>query len=160
VRSADSARCFDSMAGKLRQLLRLAAERTDVPSAVNLDSCSVQSTPERCGRADYDGHKKRKDAKVHRAVDSLGHLLALKVTAANEPDRAQVEDLTQAVPHATGKCVRLANVDQGYTGEVPGVAAGQHGVKLEILKVCPSQLEMCVAAPALGAGTLSCVGDG
>ncbi len=28
----------------------------------------------------YDGHKRRKGSKVHMAVDTLGHLLALLVT--------------------------------------------------------------------------------
>ncbi len=39
----------------------------------------MQSTPESGGRAGFDGHKKRKGSKVHIAVDTLGHLLALAV---------------------------------------------------------------------------------
>ena len=35
-------------------------------------------------------------------MDTLGHLLALKVTPANEQERAQVADLTAAVQEATG----------------------------------------------------------
>lgn len=50
------------------------------------------------------------------AVDTLGHLLALKVTAAHEQDRAQVEDLARAVQAATGDNVQLAYVDQGLHG--------------------------------------------
>src|ERR1041384_1617770 len=38
-------------------------------------------------RAVSDGQKKRKGSKVHAAVDTLGHLLAIKVTPANEQDR-------------------------------------------------------------------------
>ncbi len=67
-------------------------------------------------------------------MDTLGHLLALKVTAANEQDRAQVNDLAQAVQVATGANVQLAYVDQGYTGEQPATDAGQHGIKLEVVK--------------------------
>jgi transposase len=126
--------CFEAMAEDLRLLLRLAAERNDVPSAVILDSRTLQSTPESGGRAGYDGHKKRKGAKVHIAVDTLGHLLALKVTAANQQDRAQGEALAQAVQHVTGDHVELAYVDQGYTGETPAAAATQHGIKLEVVK--------------------------
>ena len=40
-----------------------------------------------------DGYKRKKGSKVHIAVDTLGHLLALKVTPANEQERAQVADL-------------------------------------------------------------------
>jgi len=45
--------------------------------------------------------------------------LALKVTAANEQERAQVADLVEEVQQATGESVEVAFVDQGYTGEEP-----------------------------------------
>jgi len=76
--------CFETLAEDLRALLRLAACRDRVPTAVILDSRTLQSTPESGRRGGYDGAKKRKGSKVHAAVDTLGHLLALKVTAANE----------------------------------------------------------------------------
>jgi hypothetical protein len=41
-----------------------------------LASRTIQSTLESGARAGYDGAKRRKGAKVHAAVDSLGHLLA------------------------------------------------------------------------------------
>jgi len=126
--------CFETMAEDLRALLRLAAQRESVPSAVILDSRTLQSTPESGGRGGYDGAKRRKGSKVHAAVDTLGHLLAIKVTAANEQDRAQVKDLAQAVQAATGENVQLAFVDQGYTGEQPAAAAAQQGMKLEVVK--------------------------
>jgi len=37
---------------------------------------------------------------VHAAVDTMGHLLALKVTPANEQERAQVADLVEKVQAA------------------------------------------------------------
>jgi transposase len=126
--------CFQTLVEDLRLLLRLAAERNDAPSAMILDSRTLQSTPESGGRGGYDGAKKRKGSKVHIAVDTLGHLLALKVTAANEQDRTQVEALAQAVQHVTGDHVALAYVDQGYTGETPAAAATAHGIKLEVVK--------------------------
>src|SRR5262245_44916245 len=126
--------CFESMAEDLRLLLSLNAGRTDAPSAAILDSRTLQSTPESGGRAGFDGHKKRKGSKVHAAVDTLGHLLAVKVTAANEQDRAQVGDLAQAVQAATGENVQVAFVDQGYTGEQPAADAAQHGMSLEVVK--------------------------
>jgi transposase len=125
---------FEAMAHDLRLLLRLAAQRTDAPSAAIFDSRTVPSTPESGGRAGFDGHKKRKGSKVHVAVDTLGHLLALKVTAANEQDRAQVADLAQALQEVTGENVPVAFVDQGYTGEKPAEAAAPHGLRLEVVK--------------------------
>jgi len=51
------------------------------------------------------------------AVDTLGNLLALKVTPANEQERAQVAELAAKVQEVTGGTVEVAFVDQGYTGE-------------------------------------------
>src|SRR6204780_100735 len=126
--------CFETMAHDLRAILRLALDRKADPSAVILDSRTVQSTPESGGRAGFDGAKKRKGSKVHAAVDTLGHLLALKVTPANEQDRAQVGELAAAVQETTGQNVQVAFVDQGYTGEQPATAAAQHGLRLEVVK--------------------------
>lgn len=126
--------CFETMAEDLRLLLRLSVGRADAPSAAILDSRTLQSTPESGARAGFDGHKKRKGSKVHAAVDTLGHLLALKVTAANAQDRAQVADLAQAVQATTGQNVQVAFVDQGYTGEQPAADAAQHGLRLEVVK--------------------------
>lgn len=126
--------CFEAMAADLRTMLRWAAQRHSAPTAVILDSRTLQSTPESGARAGYDGAKKRKGSKVHAAVDTLGHLLALKVTAANQQDRAQVSALAQAVQEATGQNVQLAYVDQGYTGEQPAADAAAHGLKLEVIK--------------------------
>ena len=54
---------------------------------------------------------------VHMAVDTLGHLLALHVTAANAQERAQVGRLAEQVQAVTGETVEVAFVDQGYTGD-------------------------------------------
>ncbi len=126
--------CFEAMAHDLRAVLRLAAGKNAAPTAAILDSRTLQSTPESGGRAGFDGAKKRKGSKVHAAVDTLGHLLALKVTAANEQDRAQVGALAEALQEATGENVELAYVDQGYTGEKPAAAAQEHGLRLEVVK--------------------------
>jgi len=126
--------CFEAMVHDLRVLLREYAGRKGQPSAVVLDSRTMQSTPESGARAGYDGAKRRKGAKVHAAVDTLGHLLALHVTPADEQDRAQVEKLAQAVQQITDNSVELAYVDQGYTGENAKQAANVHGIKLEVVK--------------------------
>src|SRR6266508_3615653 len=126
--------CFEAMAHDLRLLLRLAAQRSDAPSAAILDSRTLQSTLDSGARAGFDGHKKRKGSKVHAAVDTLGHLLALKVTPANEQDRAQVAELTLALQEVSGEQVEVVFVDQGYTGEKPAADAAQAGVRLEVVK--------------------------
>ena len=68
-------------------------------------------------------------------MDTLGHVLALRVTAANEQDRAQVDALAAEVQAATGENVQLAYVDQGYTGPMAAQAAVAHGLKLEVIKL-------------------------
>ena len=101
--------------------------------AAILDSRTLRSTPESGSRGGYDGHKHKKGSKVHAAVDTLGHLLALFVTPANEQERARVGELA-AVQDATGESVELAYVDQGYTGERPAEEAEAHGMRLEVVK--------------------------
>jgi transposase len=116
----------------LRTVLRLAAGRNKEPSAAIFDSRTLQSSPESGHRAGYDGAKRRKGSKVHLDVDTLGHFLALHVTAANEQDRTQVDELAASVQEVTGNHVELAYVDAGYTGEAPAQA---HGIRLEVVKL-------------------------
>ena len=125
---------FEAMAHDLRAILRLVQERHSDPSAVILDSRTLQSTPESGARAGFDGHKKRKGSKVHMAVDTLGHLLALHITPANEQDRAQVRELAKSIQAVVEEKVELAFVDQGYTGTEPAAAAAQEGIQLEVVK--------------------------
>ena len=127
--------CFEGLVHDLWALLRWSEGRADDPTATILDSRAVQSTPESGARAGYDGHKRRKGSKVHLAVDTLGHLLALRVTPANAQDRAQVAELAAAVQEATGQNVEVAFVDQNYTGDAPAAAAAGHGVRLEVIKL-------------------------
>ena len=129
-----AAGAFEAVVHDLRALLRLADGRGIGPTAAVLDGRTMQSTVESGGRAGYDGHKRRKGSKVHIAVDTLGHLLALRVTAADEQERAQVAALAEAVQEATGETVELAYVDQGYTGEAAAGAAAAHGIRLEVVK--------------------------
>ena len=128
------ARCFEIMVEDLRILLREFAGRKGQPTAMILDSRTLQSTPESGARGGYDGAKRRKGSKVHAAVDTLGHLLTLHITAADEQDRTQVEKLAEAVQEITGESIELAYVDQGYTGENAAQAAEKHGVRLEVVK--------------------------
>src|SRR4028119_1725576 len=121
-------RCFEHLLADLRELARVLAGREAEPTAVLLDSRTVQSTPESGHRAGYDGAKRRKGSKVHVAVDTLGHLLAAVVTPANEQDRAQVGVLAEEVQVAAGQSITLAYADQGYTGEQTAQAAEAHGI--------------------------------
>src|ERR1700723_560333 len=126
--------CFERLVEDTRILLREFAGRKGQPTAACIDSRTLQSTPESGARAGYDGAKRRKGSKVHAAVDTLGHLLALYVPAADQQDRAQVEQLAAEVQRITEENIELAYVDQGYTGEAAVQAANQHGIQLEVVK--------------------------
>ncbi len=82
------------------------AESLDaVPGQAQRSLTGARSTPESGARAGYDGRKKRKVSKVHRAVDTPGQLLAVVVTPASGQERAQVAELAEA-----------AFADQGCAG--------------------------------------------
>lgn len=125
---------FEEMVHDLRVLLRLSEERAPAPTAAILDSRTLKSTPESGSRGGYDGAKRKKGSKVHAAVDTLGHLLALQVSPASEQEREHVGELVEAVQEATGESVELAYVDQGYTGEKAAQEAEFHGIRLEVVK--------------------------
>ena len=126
---------FQAMVDDLRAILRMAQGRNAEPTAVILDSRTLQSSPESGARAGYDGAKRKKGSKVHMAVDTLGHLLAIRVTPASEGDREQVQQLAKDVQEATGHNVQIAYVDAGYTGEQAAEAAEGEGIRLEVVKL-------------------------
>lgn len=130
-----AAGCFEAIVHDLRAVLRVADGRQPEPTGAIFDSRTIQSTPESGARAGYDGHKRRKGSKVHMAVDTLGHLLALHVTPADEQDRDQVAVLAEAVQEVTGESVEVAFVDQGYTGDDPEGDAASYGIHLEVVKL-------------------------
>jgi len=126
---------FEQITHDLRVIARFLKGRNPEPSATIFDGRTLQSTPESGSRAGYDGaKKKKKGSKVHAAVDTLGNLLAVIVTPANEQERAQVSELANKVQEVTGGAVQIAFVDQGYTGEDAAEQARQQGIKLEVVK--------------------------
>lgn len=129
------ARVFEALVHDLRALIRRAEGRHEQPSAVVFDGRTLQSTPESGSRAGFDGHKKKKGSKVHMAVDTLGNLLSVLVTPADEQERAQVDALARDVQEVTGSNVELAFVDQGYTGEQAAADAADNGINLFVVKL-------------------------
>ena len=127
--------CFEAMVSDLRSIIRVAQGRQGQPSAVVMDGRTLQSSCESGPRAGYDGYKRKRGSKVHMAVDTLGHLLAVHVTPADEQERAQVQRLCEDVQQATGQTVQLAWADQGYTGETASKAAQSNGIDLQIVKL-------------------------
>ena len=121
----------EALAEDLRTLLGLAEGRNAQPSAAFIDSQTLRLTPESGARAGYDGGKRKKGSKLHLAVDTLGHFLAVHVTPANADDRAEVGQMAKAIQAATDQSVEVAFLDQGYTGDRPARAAQEHGIELD-----------------------------
>jgi transposase len=126
---------FENLVHDLRSLVREIAERAPQPTAAIFDARTLQSTPESGSRAGYDGHKRRKGSKVHLAVDTLGQLLAVLVTPANEQERAQVAALAEQIQEVTSESIDVAFVDQGYTGQQAVDDAAKQGIRLEVVKL-------------------------
>lgn len=129
------ARCFEALVSDMRSIIRAGQGRSGQPSAVILDARTLQSSCESSPKAGYDGYKRRRGSKVHMAVDTLGHLIGLTVTPANEQKRAQVKALCQAVQDATGETVKVAWADQGYTGQDAKSDAKAAGIELRVVKL-------------------------
>lgn len=130
---------FEAMVHDLRAVLRLAKGKNEQPSAAIFDGRTMQSTPESGERAGYDGYKRKKGSKVHIAVDTLGYLLAVKVTPANEQERAQVKELSAEVQEVTQQSVKVDFVDQGYTGDQPTEDARAAGIELVVVNLAEAK---------------------
>ena len=91
------------------------------------DSPTLQSTPESGGRAVRRGQRPQGAL----AVDTLSHLPALRVTAADEQDRVPVKHLSELV--------ELALVDPGYTGERSAADAAASGIAFEVVKLLQAE---------------------
>jgi transposase len=126
---------FEAAVHDLGVLLRTLKGRKPQPTAAILDARVIQSTPESGARAGYSGAKRRNGSKVHAAVDTLGYLLALTVTAASEDERTQVAALAEQVQEVTGQHVEIAYVDEGYSGDNAKLAAAAHGIELVVVKL-------------------------
>lgn len=97
--------CFLNAAHDLRFLARVEKSRNGEPTAIIIDSRTLQSTPESGHRAGFDGARKRKGTKVHLEVQA-----------------------------ATGANVEMAFADQGYTGKQTALDAAETGVELVVVK--------------------------
>ena len=131
--------------------------RNAQPSAAVLDGRTLQSTPENGGRAGCDGYKRKNGSKVHMAGDTLGLLLDLLVTPANEQERRQVEALGKAVQRATDNSVTTAFADQGYTGGQAEGDARKAGMELVVVKPPEAKEGLRPPAQTLGGGAQLCL---
>jgi transposase len=161
---------FEEMVHDLRVLLRLSEGRAPEPTAAILDSRTLRSTPESGSRGGYDGAKPKKGSKVHAAVDTLGNLLALHVSPANEQQRARQgrgRGTGRGHPRSDrrvgGAGLRRSRIHRGESRQRGG--GPRHEVRAR--KARRSQAGLCVTAAPVGSGArfrmgiaLSTLGEG
>jgi transposase len=122
--------CFEAIVHDLRAILFLGdalGRRQRAATAIE-DLASYR----RIGAIERSGGRRRKDRKLHVRVDTLGHLLALLVTPAEEQDRARADALcrkVQVLQEVTGQHVEVPS------GEKAVAQALARGVELEVVKL-------------------------
>ena len=108
----------ETMHDQLRERVRQLAGRTAAPTAAIIDSQSVRAAEEvpRSSRG-YDAAKKVQGRKRHIAVDTIGLLLTVLVTAASVQDRDAARPLLWNLRKAFPQ-IKLAWADGGYAGKL------------------------------------------
>jgi putative transposase len=106
----------EAMHGELRRQYRIAAGRKPEPSAAAIDSQSVKAAEtvarDSCG---FDAGKKINGRKRHLAIDTIGLLLTVLITAAGIQDRDAARPLLWNMRRAF-PAVKLSWADGGYGG--------------------------------------------
>ena len=118
----------------LRVQVRAAAGRDAEPTAAVIDSQSVRAadTVPRASRG-WDNAKKVNGRKRHIAVDAMGLLLAVVITAASVQDRDAARPLLWNLRRAFPS-IALAWADGGYAGKLVTWAKTRLHLTLEIVK--------------------------
>lgn len=99
----------------LRGEVRVQAGKRSEPTAAILDSQTVRSA-DQAGQRGFDANKKTKGIKRHVLVDTLGLLLGVFVTPADEPERSGAKGLLGRALRCF-RWLRCLWADQGYNGE-------------------------------------------
>lgn len=118
----------------VRDRARVRAGRTPLPSAAVIDSQTVRGADTvPTASAGYDAGKKTKGRKRHVAVDTLGLVLTVLVTAASIQDRDGAHRLLAAL-HARFSTISHLWADGGYAGRLLPWATRVLSVTVQVVK--------------------------
>jgi transposase len=122
------------LADRLRGRIRITCGRGESPTAAVIDSQSVKAA-DTVGAASrgYDGGKKINGRKRHAAVDCLGLLLVVTVTAASVQDRDGACPLL-ALLRERFSTISLIRADGGYAGRLVTWAANVLRLTVTVVK--------------------------
>lgn len=126
----------EALAGRLRGRLRTNAGRGELPTAGCIDSQTVKAA-ETVGAAacGYDAGKKTRGQKRHLAVDTLGLVLCVIVTAASIQDRDGAHPLLARLREKFST-ITLVWADGGYAGRLLPWAHDVLRLAVTIVKRC------------------------
>ncbi len=111
---------------------RLSVGRLACPSVGIIDSQSVKNSEWGVPDKGFDGYKRIQGRKRHIVVDTLGCILAVKVTPANIPDSKVALDLCKQLQPYQRLSTLLA--DGGYQGKWQKKAQTQMGITVKVVK--------------------------
>jgi hypothetical protein len=139
------------MQHQLRRACRIAAGRAPEPAAAVIDSQSVRASEEVSrGSRGYDAGKKVNGRRRHIAVDTIGLLLTVLVTAAGVQDRDGARPLLWNLREAF-PTIKLAWAGGGYAGKLVTWATTKLKPKLTLRIVRrPDDLHTFQVLPAAG----------
>jgi transposase len=134
VRSWQASGVTRRLHDELREQVRVLAGRRPSPTAACIDSQSVKGadTVSKASRG-FDAGKKIEGRKRHIAVDVMGLLLCVVVTAASVQDRDAARPLLWRLA-AGFRGVTLIWADGGYAGKLVTWAAGTLHRRVQIIK--------------------------
>lgn len=142
----NAAGVVEQLRDRLRERIRTGEGRNPEPTAAVIDSQSVRAAETvGAGSRGYDGGKRVQGRKRHIAVDTLGLLLVVIVTAANLQDRTAARTLVTRLRHAHHR-IRQVWADAGYNGTLTSWATTTYNITIDIVKKLAGQTTFVVLA--------------
>jgi putative transposase len=123
---------WEELNRQLNRLYRLKHGRKSSPSVAIVDSQTVKNSERGLSDTGFDGHKRIKGRKRHLAVDTLGLVLAVSLTAANVHDSKAAFGLFANLARQEYERLERVLADSAYRGSLQNWSYGQLGWKVEI----------------------------